>query len=308
MRRLVRFSWLALALGALAGVPTPMAAVPSYPDARFNIRLHDPSGRDVPLSFRLFEVGDVLHADFQGPSGPPQNVRAEWDGRTLVLQVAEAARFVGDWDGERFHGKVLETGDAFLRWDAEPAPVLDSDRAPRWGRTIPLFDGRSMAAWEAVAHRGEPAREPAVEKGVLALKGGDVATRERFDDFRLHLEYRLGEDDDSGVYLRGRYEIQLRTRPSDMAGERGDLGALYGFLAPARVAGRKPGVFHTLDATLIGRRLWVVIDGVTIHDGVIAESITGDARDADEAEPGPIVLQGRFGAGEFRNVTITPAR
>lgn len=308
MPRFVRLSWLALVLAVLAAAPSRTAAVPPYPDQRFNVRLHDPRGWDVPLSFRLFEFGTQLLADFQGPAGPPHSVPADWDGEQLVLRFGEYSRMVGHWDGQRFEGTLAEDGEADKRWDAEPAPVLDSDRAPRWGRTITLFDGRSLAAWEAVSHRGDPGVEPEIVDGVLRLRGGDVATRESFGDFRLSLEYRLGENEDSGVYLRGRYEIQLRTSRSDMAGERGETGALYGFLAPSRIAGRTPGVFHALEATLIGRRLWVVIDGVTVHDGVIVESITGDARDVDEAGPGPIVLQGRFDPAEFRNVRITPAR
>ena len=109
------------------------------------------------------------------------------------------------------------------------------------------------------------------------------------------------------MYLRGRYEVQIEDDPAPDAPER-RLGGIYGFLAPAAPAARKPGTWRAYDITLIGRRVTVVLDGVTLIDGQEIPGITGGAIDSHEALPGPIYLQGSEpGRVDFRNIRVTPA-
>jgi hypothetical protein len=135
--------------------------------------------------------------------------------------------------------------------------------------------------------------------------GANLATERTFEDFRLQLEFRVPEGGNSGVYLRGRYEVQIAgsapATPSD-----GDLGAIYGFLAPTEIPYR-PGEWQTLDVTLIGRLVTVALNGRTVICNREIPGITGGALDSDEGSPGPILLQGDHGPVEFRNIVLTPA-
>jgi 3-keto-disaccharide hydrolase len=145
--------------------------------------------------------------------------------------------------------------------------------------------------------------------GVLAniKAGANLVTRQRFNDFRLHLEFRCPKDSNSGVYLRGRYEVQIE----DSAGlepASGVLGAVYGFLPPNEDAARKPGEWQTFDITLVGRLVTVVLNGKTIICSQEIPGITGGALDSDEGAPGPLMLQGDHGPVEFRNIILTPAK
>jgi hypothetical protein len=135
----------------------------------------------------------------------------------------------------------------------------------------------------------------------------DLVTDERFGDFRLHAELRYPQGSNSGVYLRGRYEVQI----DDGAGKALDslrMGGVYGFIAPAVAAARAAGDWQTLDIELVGRRVTVVLNGTTIVDGQEIPGITGGALDSDEGAPGPIMFQGDHGPIEFRNLTLARAR
>ena len=135
----------------------------------------------------------------------------------------------------------------------------------------------------------------------------DLATDATFGDFRLHAELRFPPGSNSGVYLRGRYEVQIQ----DDAGKALDslrMGGIYGFIAPSVDAARAAGEWQTLDVELVGRRVTVVLNGTTIVDDEEIPGITGGALDSDEGAPGPIMLQGDHGAIEFRNLTIARPR
>ena len=128
-------------------------------------------------------------------------------------------------------------------------------------------------------------------------------TEEKFMDFKLHVEFRYPEGSNSGVYLRGRYEVQVE----DGYGKQPDshyLGGVYGFLTPNENAAKKAGEWQSYDITLVGRRVTVVANGKTIIHNQIIPGITGGALISREAEPGPLYLQGDHGPVEYRNITI----
>src|SRR5262249_24168363 len=126
------------------------------------------------------------------------------------------------------------------------------------------------------------------------------------NDFRLHLEFNCSPGSNSGVYLRGRYEVQIED-DAKPGGPSERTGSIYGFLAPAASVSRAPGVWHAYDITLVGRQVTVELDGSLLIDEQEIAGITGGALDSHEGLPGPIVLQGgEQGRVAYRNIVLTP--
>jgi len=193
-----------------------------------------------------------------------------------------------------------------VNWTGTRAPSLRRTAKPVWGDPITLFSGTSLDGWQPVGRRESQWR--AVD-GVLTNEktGANLATTQKFDDFKLHMEFRVPKGANSGVYLRGRYEVQIE----DDKGKdpwKGYLGAIYGFLTPSEMVAKDPGEWQTYDITLVGRMVTVVANGVTIISNQEIPGITGGAIDSKEGEPGPILLQGDHGPIDFKSIVITPAK
>ena len=158
----------------------------------------------------------------------------------------------------------------------------------------------------------DPKATPAwtVENGTLVSpgRGPELISDAKFEDFKLHLEFNCAAGSNSGVYLRGRYELQIENDP-EPEGPTMRTGGIYGFLAASPEQPRKPGVWQTYDITLVGRVVTVVQNGQTIIDRQEIPGITGGALESHEGQPGPIYLQGsEAGHVAFRNITITRAK
>jgi hypothetical protein len=141
---------------------------------------------------------------------------------------------------------------------------------------------------------------------VNAVPGNDLRTDKTFADFRLYTEFRYPKGSNSGIYLRGRYEVQIE----DNCGQEPDserIGGVYGFLTPSVNAAKRAGEWQTLEIILVGRVVTVLLNGERIIDRQTIPGITGGALDSNEGAPGPILLQGDHGPIEFRKVTLTPA-
>jgi hypothetical protein len=247
-------------------------------------------GSARPISRVEFEAGRVRF------SVPPQ-----WEERKDDL------RFEGLLDGDTLRGHTTDEKGRRLEWTARRAPALKRAKAPAWGEPIELFNGKDLSGWkprQAKAKNGWVVRD-----GLLVndRPGNDLLTERKFTDFKLHVEFRYPKGSNSGVYLRGRYEVQIE----DNYGEEPDshkIGGVYGFLTPSVNAAKKPGEWQTMDLTLVGRVVSVVHNGERIIDRQTIPGITGGALDSDEGAPGPILLQGDHGRVEFRKVTLTPAQ
>jgi hypothetical protein len=135
----------------------------------------------------------------------------------------------------------------------------------------------------------------------------DIITEQKFTDFKLHLEFNLVAKSNSGIYIRGRHEVQILD-DYGMATDSLRMGGIYGFISPSVNATEKAGEWQTMDITLIGSRVTVVLNGKTIIDNEVIPGITGGALDSDEAAPGPIMIQGDHGKIALRNIVITPAQ
>ena len=121
--------------------------------------------------------------------------------------------------------------------------------------------------------------------------GRNWSARKSFDNFKLHVEFNLGPESNSGVYLRGRYEVQIENESAEEPPSH-HTGGVYGFLAPHPELPRTTGKWQTFDITFIGRWVTIVLDGTTIIDNKEIPGLTGGALNAHEGQPGPIMLQG----------------
>ena len=214
--------------------------------------------------------------------------------------------FKGKLSSDRLEGTTEDADGKTLSWKGVRAPDQRRMGLPKWGRPISLFNGKDLSGWKLRSNeRGNCWN---VAGGALTnnVPCVDIVSVKEFTNFKLHVEFNIVEKSNSGIYLRGRYEVQIQ---DDIGKTRDSLrmGGLYGFLRPAENASAKPGVWQTYDITLIGRRVTVVLNGKTILDNQEIPGITGGALNSDEGAPGPIMLQGDHGKIQFRNVTITPA-
>jgi len=193
-------------------------------------------------------------------------------------------------------------------WTAQRAPSLKRSGTPKWGKPIQLFNGKDFTDWHL--DRPNASAEWRVQNGNLMSPGHgtELINNSKFEDFKLHVEFNIGEGANSGVYLRGRYEVQIET---DSAPEPPShhTGGVYGFIAPTPELQRKAGDWQTFDITLVGRNVTVVQNGTIVIDNREIPGITGGALDSYEERPGPIYLQGsEAGRVAFRNIVITPAQ
>jgi hypothetical protein len=212
--------------------------------------------------------------------------------------------FEGKLSGKMLVGTTNGPDGTPWSWTGERAPSLKRSGAPKWGKPTPLFNGKDLTGWKP----SDPAATAwKVENGTLITpgKGAELITKEKFQDFKLHIEFNCGKGANSGIYLRSRYELQIEDDP-EPEGPNMRTGGVYGFLTPSVEIPRKPGEWQTYDITLVGRVVTVVLNGQTIIDKQEIPGITGGALDSHEGLPGPIYLQGsEAGHVAFRNITIT---
>ena len=186
--------------------------------------------------------------------------------------------------------------------------MLDRFGTPKWGKPVSLFNGKDLNGW-TMSDPNATAKWT-VENGTLVSPGHgpELITTAKFNDFKLHVEFNCAKGSNSGVYLRGRYELQIEDDP-EPEGPTMRTGGIYGFIAPSPEQPRRPGEWQTYDITFLGRTVTVLQNGQMIIDKQEIPGITGGALDSHEGLPGPIYLQGsEAGHVAFRNITITPAK
>lgn len=224
---------------------------------------------------------------------PPQ-----WEKETNDLVFDAAVT------GDTLEGTLVTPAGERHRVVGRRAPSLRRASPPSWGQTVPLFNGTDLAGWTTFGGKSQWSAENGVLKN--AGSGANLVTTAKYDDFQLHLEVNCPKGSNSGIYLRGRYEVQVEDAIDPEPKSTG-LGGVYGFLVPNENASAGAGNWQTFDITLVGRRVTVVLNGKTIIGDQTIPGITGGALDSDEGAPGPIYLQGDHGAVSYRNLRITPA-
>jgi hypothetical protein len=285
---------------------------------RWDITLKTPKG-EAPSWLELTRANGELKATMVGRWGgarPLPKVEINHGRLTFTSpKEEEGSKTDLQFTAKLVHGKLVgsttgaEGGD--WTWTGVRAPAMSKTAAPVWGFPIQLFNGKNLAGWHEFTTGYFPVDGHwTVVNGTLVSPGHglELATDRKFGDFKLHLEFNCGPVSNSGVYLRGRYELQIENESADEPPSH-HTGGIYGFLAPHPELPRTTDKWQTYDITLIGRRVTVVQNGKTIIDNKVIPGITGGAVNSDEAAPGPIYLQGsEKGHVSFRNIVITPAQ
>lgn len=145
--------------------------------------------------------------------------------------------------------------------------------------------------------------------GVLENRGSGGANirtkRDDFTDFKLSYDVRVDKGCNSGVYLRGLYEIQTLDSYG-RAPDSHNMGAVYGRVTPTVTADRPTGEWQHVEAILCDRHITVVLNGVKIIDNAPVRGPTGGAVSPDPYVAGPIYIQGDHKGGAYRNIVLRP--
>jgi hypothetical protein len=186
-----------------------------------------------------------------------------------------------------------------------PAPAMKHKAPAAWTHPEALFSGKDLAGWEP---DDPPQNHWKAVDGVLLNEsaGANIRTTRKFEDFKLHIEYNCPDKGNSGIYLRGRYEVQVEYEPIDANDKLHSIGSVYSFLSPQVELPRKPGTWESFDITLVGRFVTIVRNGTKTMDNLEIPGPTGGALDSREGEPGPFYIQGDHTGGlKYRNITIS---
>lgn len=282
------------------------------PEGRWDITVYD-NGKEYPSWLEVYHSGHKrLIGHFVGISGSARPVSiVHFDDGVLRFSIPPQwerddndLQFEARLDGDSLTGTFLAADGKKFSWIGRRAPRLIRDREPEWGTPINLFNGKNLDGWYALGDN-----QWVVEDGVLKSpkSGANLVTRQKFNDFKLHIEFRCPPGSNSGVYLRGRYEIQIEDSYGKEP-QKDYMGAVYGFIKPTEMAAKPAGEWQSYDITLVGRMITVVANGKTIICNQEIPGITGGALDSKEGEPGPLYIQGDHGPIEYRNIVITPAK
>jgi hypothetical protein len=224
---------------------------------------------------------------------PPQ-----WEKEDKDLTVE------GSLQGDSLVGTMVAPNGKEYQWVGRRAPSLKRSKPPVWGAPVPIFNGHDLKGWHANGNN-----QWLAENGVLRSphSGANILTDGKYSDFKLHVEFRCPAGSNSGVYLRGRYEVQIEDGEG-LHPAFDQMSGVYGFLTPSENASKGAGNWQTYDITLVGRMVTVVFNGKTVICNQEIPGITGGALDSREGEPGSIYLQGDHGPIEYRNIRIATAK
>lgn len=172
----------------------------------------------------------------------------------------------------------------------------------------PLFNGKDTAGWKL--RRADGHNSWTIENGILkntvnkGEHGTDLVTEQKYWNFTVRYEFQVPDGSNSGFYLRGRHEIQILGDFKSGKPSKTGNGAIYNQTAPSEFASKPGGEWQTCEATIIGNKITVTLNGKKIHDAVECNVATGSEIDRNVTEPGPIFLQGDHGTVWFRNMRI----
>jgi len=281
------------------------------------LHVHDSDGfLDAELLWKGGSVVPVAHVYFVDDNTlVTTRTREMSKGEERKHMVTQTYKFKRD--GDKLAGVAMSPSrdgmsinkENFKGWklpDVGKAPDLSK---VEYGKPIQLFNGKNLDGWELMGNRKNGFK---VENGVMINdpKGhgyGNLKTVNEFKDFKLTLEVNVPAGSNSGVYLRGMYEIQVAdTYGKDLDSHH--MGGLYSRVAPTQSAEKPAGEWQTMEMILCNRHVTVVLNGKTIIDNQPAYGPTGGAIIADVFKPGPIYLQGDHGKVSYRNIVLTPIK
>ncbi|OGV70683.1 MAG: glycosyl hydrolase [Lentisphaerae bacterium RIFOXYA12_FULL_48_11] len=232
-----------------------------------------------------------------------ETIRANIDGANMKLTTE---RDKGD-------GKVTGKAD-FVGKRIPPMPAAPDLAKIKFGDAVKLFNGKDLTGWKLVNPNSICGwsvedciliNRPVQEEGKPHKNYGNLRTEGEFEDFNIVLELRVPKNGNSGVYLRGIYEVQVQDsfgKPLDSH----NMGAVYSRIKPTENAEKPAGEWQTMDITLVDRHITVVLNGKKIIDNQPLLGCTGGALTSDEFKPGPIYLQGDHTGVDYRSIILKP--
>jgi hypothetical protein len=304
-------------LTVAAAVAVAQQPAPGFADAllgRWDLTVQSADGSYPSWLEVMLRKETELMGRFVGQFGSNRHLSGiTYEGGELVFRVAPQYErrksdlvFKGKLVGDRLEGSTDDGAGKTLKWTGVRAPALVRTGPPQWGVPIDLFNGKDLSGWKLRDQRHRSCWTVAGGAMTNTPKCADFITDRTFTDFQLHVEFNIVPQSNSGIYLRGRHEVQI----NDDFGRAADslrMGGVYGFIRPDLNASGKPGEWQTYDITLVGRRVTVTLNGKRIINDAEIPGITGGALESNEGEPGPLMLQGDHGKVSFRKVVITPA-
>ncbi len=237
-----------------------------------------------------------------------QGTRTETITATMAGEVIKCSS-----ETPRENGQGVDKAEFTGRREPAITSAPDLGRV-KFGEPVRLFNGKDLAGWRLTdpnSDSGWSVKDGVLINSVVQAEGkphkhfGNLRTDGEFEDFNLTLEVRVAKDGNSGVYLRGIYEVQV----ADSYGKPLDLhhmGAIYSRIKPAVSAEKPAGEWQTMDITLLDRHVTVVLNGQKIIDNQSLPGCTGGALWSDVTRPGPIYLQGDHTGVEYRNIVLRP--
>jgi hypothetical protein len=251
---------------------------------------------DIPeMAIKNGELRFVFERGYSGVKGD----------KSAKQRGVYTAKLVGDKLVGQFSVEGKEGGK--LTWTGVRAPVIKDKDDGSWkdGKLVKLFNGKDLTGWAPMIAGKELGWK--VENGILKNVAGanNLVSAQKFWNYKLHVEFRLGEHTNGGIGLRGRYEVQILEDFGKPAGTHSS-GALYSRIAPSENASKPAGEWQTYDIRLVGRTVTIVVNGKTVINKGEIEGLTAIASDCDEALPGPLSVQGDHGPVEIRDLTLTP--
>ena len=245
---------------------------------------------DIPKM--AIEKGELrFYFDYKPSETPDKTVHQEY-----------RARLTGGKLEGSLHSEIAD-----LKWTGSRAPSVKDRDDGSWhdGQPIELFNGRDLSGWKGL----DPSKELkwTIKDGAMSNVAGanNLVSEQTFWNFKLHVEYRVGEHSNSGIGLRARYEVQILEDFGQPANVHGN-GALYSRITPRVNASKPAGEWQSFDIRLVGRQVTVVLNDQKIIDKQEIEGLTAMASDGNEDQPGPLSLQGDHGPVEFRKILLTP--
>jgi hypothetical protein len=234
------------------------------------------------------------------------------EGDELVFTTAAPEGRTGQTFRAKRKGEGLEgsttRGDKPVEFTgARPPkwPAANADGKHTYGKPVELFDGKTLDTW-GVQEAGKPMGWSVVDGAMTNEKGANnLVSKQTFKDFKINAEYKIEPGSNSGIYLRGRYELQVLDdfgKPPETHGQM----AIYAWVAPTVNASKPASEWQVMEAVIVANKVTVTLNGQKVHDNATIQAITGGALDAKEDQPGPIMLQGDHGKVFYRKVTVTP--
>jgi hypothetical protein len=271
------------------GSVVPVASV-FFDDANmFVTRVSEVRRRDGGKVVRTHQFTELIAARVEGDNLSLTTMKGRENGEGIVQ---------ADFSGKRIPA-------------LPPAPDLSK---VKFGEPLVLLNGKDLTGWRLTnpgqvngwsVAEGVLINRPVQEEGKPRKAYGNLRTEREFEDFNLKLEVRVPPRGNSGVYLRGIYEVQVMDSHGHSLDSH-NMGAVYSRITPTVAAEKPANEWQTLELTLVDRHVTVVLNGTKTIDNQPLSGCTGGALWADQFRPGPVYLQGDHTGVDYRNMVLRP--